>query len=74
MRRGIGVGGVVSEIGWLSRKCYGSVRTTMLVRGLRDRFDATKDEAYAAIDFAERCGAVIQDKDKVSVVRKANHL
>jgi len=46
----------------------------MLVRGLRDRFDATKDEAYAAIDFAERCGAVIQDKDKVSVVRKANHL
>lgn len=56
--RGIGVGGVVTQIDWLTSKQGEPVAEEVVVRGLQRRFSTTVEAARCAVELAERCGAV----------------
>lgn len=63
---GIGIGGVVSEIGWLGKWKTG-IEKRVLVGGLRERFDATSEQADYAIKLAKEFNAVYEKGSKVYV-------
>jgi hypothetical protein len=56
--KGIGVGGVVTQIGWLASKEGDPVAEDVVLEGLQRRFSTTFEAARCAIQLAERCGAV----------------
>ena len=67
---GIGVGGVTSEIDWLGRRRR-SIPLAELIAGLRRRFGSSLIQAYAAVEMAEKFGAVTVTKSqRVAVVRE----
>ncbi len=69
---GIGVGGVVSEHGWLyeNRDSRGGLEKALLVDGLRDRFDANTEQAEYAIEMTKMFNAVYEKGSKVYVNRE----
>jgi len=56
--QGIGVGGVVTQIGWLAPEIGDPVPEEDVLRGLQRRFSATHEAARSAVRLAEQCGAV----------------
>jgi hypothetical protein len=57
-REGIGIGGVMAEVAWLSASPGEPVAEESLREGLRVRFDASDDSVDIAIKLAESCGVV----------------
>ncbi len=70
MREGVGVGGVVSSIGWITERENGCVAETKLVEHLQIRFGVSRDRAEFAIKLAEKCGAVERKDGKVRVKKR----
>ena len=57
-RGGPGVGGVVSQIGWMSGEKGGVVGERELVMGLVERFNISPESAFNAIQYVIRAGAI----------------
>ncbi|MFA5135359.1 MAG: hypothetical protein WC505_06275 [Patescibacteria group bacterium] len=70
--RGIGIEGVVSEIGAIGRTEF-SVDRGELVQSLRHRFQASAEEVESAIRQAREVNIVVEAGGKVSLVLEAPH-
>jgi hypothetical protein len=68
--KGIGVGGVVTQIAWLASQSGDPVPVADVVSGLQRRFSATAEMANYAIALAERCGAIEQREGKLILVSR----
>lgn len=65
--KGVGIGGVVSAIGWEAEQKGGRVEEEKVIKHIQFRFDVSREVAEYAIQIAEKYDAIGRENGKLYV-------